>query len=221
MYGMSSFQDIRRWYREVTAYRVIDSLKRRGFEAFYVESRDEARDLTLKLIPSDAAAIGVGGSVTVRELGLLDILSEKGYRVIHHWIEGLSGDENRRVRLEEVNADVFLTSVNALTLDGQLILVDGVGNRVAAASFGPRTVIAIVGFNKLVPDLDYGLWRVKNIAMPMNARRLKLNTPCARLGYCTDCLGMDRGCRATLILDMKPSMTEHYYVILVGEDLGF
>ncbi|MCX8162487.1 MAG: lactate utilization protein [Candidatus Bathyarchaeota archaeon] len=218
---MSSFQDIRKWYREVTAYRVIDSLRKRGFEAFYTESRSEARDLTLKLIPSDTVTIGVGGSVTVRELGLLEALSEKGYRVIHHWIEGLSRDESRRVRLDEVNAEVFLTSVNALTSDGRLILIDGVGNRVAAASFGPKTVIAIAGFNKLVPDLDYGLWRVKNVAMPMNARRLKLDTPCARLGYCTDCLGVDRGCRVTLIIDMKPSMTEHYYLILVGEDLGF
>lgn len=215
------FQDIRKWYREVTAYRVVDSLRKRGFEAFYVESRIEARDLALKLIPPGTATIGVGGSVTIREIGLLEALSEKGYRVIHHWIEGLSGDESRRVRLEEINADVFLTSVNALTLDGRLILVDGVGNRVAASAFGPRTVIAIAGFNKLVPDLDYGLWRVKNIAMPMNARRLKLDTPCARLGYCTECQGTNRGCRATLILDMKPSMTEHYYLILVGEDLGF
>lgn len=221
MYGMSIFQDIRRWYREITAYRVVDSLKKRGFEAFYVESREEARDLTLKLIPPGTVTIGVGGSVTIRELGLIEILSEKGYRIIHHWIEELSRDESRRIRLEEVNADLFLTSVNALTLDGKLILIDGVGNRVAAASFGPRIVIAIAGFNKLVPNLDYGLWRVKNIAMPMNAKRLKLDTPCARLGYCTECLGMERGCRATLILDMKPSMTDNYYVIIVGEDLGF
>lgn len=218
---MSMFQDIRKWYREVTAYRVVDSLRKRGFEAFYVESKIEAKDLALRLIPSNTVTIGVGGSVTIREIGLLEALSDKGYRVIHHWIEGLSGDESRRVRLEEINADVFLTSVNALTLDGRLILVDGVGNRVAASAFGPRTVIAIVGFNKLVPDLDYGLWRVKNVAMPMNARRLKLDTPCAKLGYCTECQGSSRGCRATLILDMKPSMTEHYYLILVGEDLGF
>lgn len=214
------FHEVRRWYREALASKVVEGLQKRGFKASYVESKAEAKDRVLELIPRGSVKIGVGGSVTIRELGLIEALSERGFQVVHHWVRGLSREESYRVRMEEVNSDVFLTSVNAVTVEGELILVDGVGNRVAAAAFGPRIVIAVVGFNKIVPDLKYGMWRVRNVAMPMNARRLGLATPCASLGYCVDCETSVRGCRVTLILDRRPSMTD-YHVVLVGEELGF
>ncbi|MEM3137804.1 MAG: LUD domain-containing protein, partial [Thermofilaceae archaeon] len=111
-------------------------------------------------------------------------------------------------------------SVNAVTMDGKLISIDGVGNRVAAMIFGPKRVIVVAGKNKLVRDVKEGLWRAKNIAAVMNCKRLKLKTPCVKLDRCLDCSSPERACNITVIVERKPSLTD-FHVILVNEDLGF
>jgi len=198
--------------------RAAEALRRRGFEAYVARSRAEARELALSLVPP-GAVVGVGGSVTVRELGLIEELERRGFRVVHHWVEA-PPEEIDRLRRLELTSDVFLTSVNAVTLDGVLLSIDGTGNRVAATAFGPRRVVIVAGRNKLVRDLSEALWRARNVAAVLNSRRLGLPTPCAQLGYCVDCDSPHRICRVVLILERRPAGAD-YHVILVDEDLGY
>ncbi len=213
------FSDIKNWYRGQLINTVIDALRKNGFSAHYAEDKERAKDLVLSLIPPNSS-VGIGGSVTIRELQLPQILRERGFKVIEHWIKGLSREESWRVRREEIMADVFLSSVNAITLDGKLIAIDGAGNRVAALAFGPKKVIVVVGINKIVRNVEEGLWRSRNIAALMNAKRLGLSTPCVKEGICRKCSYPTSICRITLILEARPSFTD-FHVVLVGEQLGF
>ncbi|MBC7091886.1 MAG: lactate utilization protein [Nitrososphaeria archaeon] len=207
-------EDVREWYNMELALKAVESLKRNGFSAYYFKGRSEAVEKILGLVP-EKAVVGVGGSITVRELGLPEILSKRGHEVILH--NSPDTFENRRKTLV---ADVFLSSVNAVTLDGKLVCLDGVGNRVAALAFGPKKTIVVAGVNKLVRGLDEALWRVKNVAAPMNVKRLNRKAPCALNGLCVDCDSSERLCRAILILEKAPARSD-FHVILVGESLGF
>jgi hypothetical protein len=173
----------------------------------------------LDLIPPDSV-VGVGGSITVRELGLIEALQKRGNRVVQHWQKGLSFDEIIAVERQHLTSEVFLTSSNAITEAGQLVNVDGGGNRVAAMIFGPKKVIVIAGENKIVKDVDAGLERIKRVAAPLNAKRLNLSTPCAVTGVCTDCDIPERICNITTIIHRKSEETD-ITIILVGETLGF
>jgi hypothetical protein len=117
-------------------------------------------------------------------------------------------------------ADLFLSSSNAVTLNGELVNIDGVGNRVNSTNFGPGKVILVVGYNKIVEDVQEAIQRIKNVAAPLNARRLNVDVPCAKVGKCVDCNSPNRICRAIVIHERKPSLTD-ILVILVGEELGF
>lgn len=212
-------RDIAGWYIEKIAENVIGALKRNGFSAYFAKNREEAINKVLELIP-EGAKVGMGGSTTLAELNLAEILTKKGHKVVRHDIPGLSQEEQLQIRREELLTDVFLASANAITLDGKIVNVDGVGNRVAAMAFGPKKVILIAGINKVVKDVESAIWRVKNVVAPMNAKRLNRRVPCVEGGLCTDCNEPDRICRVMLILEKRPSFTD-YHIILVGEELGF
>lgn len=216
---MNVRRELKQWHDERMIEKVLKSLENRGFKAYYVSSGEEAVKKALTLIPVDAK-IGVGGSMTIRELKLLDKLAERGHQIIRHDIPGLTLEKQFEIRREELTVDVFLSSTNAITLDGEIVNMDGTGNRVAALAFGPKKVIIIAGVNKIVKDLNSAIWRIENVAAPINAKRLKKNTPCTISGFCMDCSTPDRICNILLILKRKPSLTD-YHVILVGEELGF
>lgn len=211
--------DIVNWHIEKISGHVVEALKKNGFNAYFVRNREGAINKVLELIPQ-GAKIGIGGSTTIRELNLVKILTEKGHKVIRHDIPSLSQGERFRMRREELLSDVFLASANAITLDGKIVNMDGTGNRVAAMAFGPKRVILVVGINKIVKDVESAIWRVKNVAAPMNAKRLKRRVPCVEEGLCTDCDEPGRICKVLLILEKRPTLTD-YHVILVGEELGF
>lgn len=211
--------EVREWHRGVRVERALHALKENGFKTIYASTRIEAVEEILKLIPKDAV-VGVGGSITVRELGLIDALSRQGNRVAQHWQKGLSQEESMAIRRTQLTSDVFLTSSNAVTESGQLVNVDGVGNRVAAMIFGPKKVIVVAGVNKIVTDLEGALDRVNNVASPMNAKRLTRKTPCAVTGACTDCRSPERICNVTTIINRRPIRTD-FTVVLVGEELGY
>ena len=212
-------REITEWYIEQISRHVVEALKKNGFNAYFVKSGKEAVNKVLELIPVNAK-VGIGGSATIRELKIPDILAEKGYEVIRHDVPGLSPEEQFQIRRKELLADVFLASANAITLDGKIVSMDGTGNRVAAMAFGPKMVILVAGVNKVVKDLEDAIWRIKNVAAPMNAKRLKRDVPCVEDGLCKDCNTPDRICNILLVLEKRPSLTE-YHVILVGEELGF
>jgi len=210
---------VKNWYLEEKNKRTLASLEKNGFKTLYMATKREAADEVLKLIPK-GVLVGVGGSMTVRELGLVEALIRRGNEVAQHWQAGLSEEERMVARRRQLTSDVFLTSSNAITERGQLVNIDGAGNRVAAMIFGPKKVIVVAGANKIVKDLNEALERVRKVAAPMDARRLNLKTPCAVSGVCTDCDAPDRICRVTTIMDRKPLKTD-ITVVLVGEELGY
>jgi L-lactate utilization protein LutB len=210
--------EVKRWYRDQKIQRTLAALKKNGFQTFFAPTRRDAREKALSLIPSNAV-VGVGGSITIREINLINSLTTRGNTVVQHWLPP-PGEDTVTTMRKEVGSDVFLASSNAVTEDGKLINTDDTGNRVAAMIFGPRKVIVIAGINKIVKDVAEGIQRVKNVAAPMNARRLNKQTPCAVTGVCTDCDSPNRICRVTTIMEREPDETD-VTVILVGEELGF
>jgi L-lactate utilization protein LutB len=197
----------------------VEKLKAHDFEATCVKTKEEAvKEIWRHVTPE--MKVGVGGSMTIREIGILDQLRAKGHLVYDHWVPGLSREESLRLRKFQMSSDLFLSSSNAVTMNGELVNIDGAGNRVNSITFGPGKVILVSGFNKLVEDIQEAIKRIKNVVTPMNARRLNIEVPCAKLGHCVDCNSPDRLCRAVVILERKPLLTD-MLVILVGEELGY
>ena len=199
--------------------KTLASLKKHGLEALFFQARAEAKTEILKRIPVQAK-VGVGGSVTLREIGLLDDLTRRGNLLFNHWQEDLSKEGRFEMGRRQQGADFFLTSTNALTQDGKLVNVDATGNRVTSMVFGPPKVIVVTGTNKIVKDLSEGLERIKKVVAPRNCQRRKDPTPCAADGVCHDCNSPGRLCRITTIIERKPFDTE-LAVFLIGEELGY
>lgn len=191
--------------------KVKASLEERGFVVSCFATAEEAMDyLDGKL---DGKSIGIGGSMTIRDMGL-DQRLETHNQVIWHWKDGTTQ--------EAAGAQVYLTSVNGLAETGEIINIDGTGNRVASTIFGHEEVYFIVGRNKLAPDYDGALWRARNIASPKNAQRLGKKTPCAVKGdKCYDCKSPQRICRALTVLWEAPTGIGRSEVVLIDQELGF
>jgi len=207
------------WVFEQRCKKAVAALMKNEFDAIYCESREEARRNIIDEARK-ARTIGFGGSMTVRELQLEPDLEQTGAELLQHNKPGLSAEEKLNIRRQQLTCDLFLTGSNAVTLNGQLVNIDGVGNRVGAMMFGPKQVIVVVGRNKIVEDVHAALKRIKEIAAPANARRLDLKLPCAVTGQCSECNSPDRICRATVILDRKPSQA-NIRVLIINDDLGY
>lgn len=167
------------WYRRARSEKAVSALLKNGFEAIYMPDRASAAGEVLNRVPHESD-VGVGGSVTIRDMGLIEALRSSGHTVYDHWESGLSGKDLLKVRKAQLNAGVFITSSNAVTLDGKLVNVDASGNRVAAMIFGPNKVIVVAGVNKIVRDVGDALERIKGIASPKNCHRRNDPTPCAK-----------------------------------------
>ncbi len=212
---------IRDWFVEDRGRRAAEALKRRDFNAHYVETQDKAREMILKEIPP-GATVGVGGSVTIRGLKVLDALKARGHKIFDHWdVPRDPRDESFVVRRAQQTSDVFLASTNAITMEGQLVNIDGAGNRVNGLAFGPKKAIVVAGVNKIAADLESALRRIKEVAVPLNCRRLNISPPCIKAGKCVDCRVPQRTCRITTIIEWKPPFFSDYLVIIVGENLGY
>jgi L-lactate utilization protein LutB len=203
-----------------TIDKVIECLKKNEMEAVYFPTVAEAKEEILRRIPS-GARVGIGGSITLREMGIPEALEKRGDEVYDHWKEGLSKEGRQEVGKKQQKSDFFLSSTNALTLDGKLINVDATGNRVASMIFGPERVMVIAGVNKIVKNLNEGLARVKKVAAPRNCQRRKDPTPCAQDLICHNCDTPARLCRVTTIIERRPWGIKEFAVLLVGEELGY
>lgn len=206
------------WLGEQMGHRAVENLKKHGFDAHFSTSTEEARDLVLALAHK-FETIGFGGSSTTRALELPDRFKAEGKTVYDHW-DPPADSSDLEIRLKQGRCDCFISSANAISVTGEIVNVDGVGNRTNAMTFGCPHVIIVAGVNKLAPDLQGALDRVRTVAGPMRARSLNMATPCAETGFCTDCNSPQRICRITAILHRKPMMTD-VTVILVNERLGF
>jgi hypothetical protein len=207
------------WLWEKLAEKCIKNLKSHGFDAHFVSTIDDARDVILKMV-SRFETFGFGGSNTARALGVLEELKAKGKTIYDHWQEGLSKEDDLDIRLQQGRCDCFFCSANAISSTGEVVNVDGIGNRTNAMTFGPKKVMIVAGMNKVTPDLESAISRVREIAAPMRAKSLGMETPCAETGICNDCNSPQRICRVTTILHRKPMLTD-VSVILVNESLGF
>lgn len=199
--------------------RTIFSLKRNGFKVRYFMNRKRLLKEIPKII-KDYQNIGMGGSVTLAELGIIPLLEKEKKNIIYHGLPGLSCEEKTKIRIKELTCDLFLTSANAITEKGEIINKDAIGNRVGASLFGPKKILIFAGINKIVKNLEEAIKRIKRIAAPLNAKRLNLNTPCVKTGVCQDCDSEDRICRITVIMEKRPKYSD-IEVFLIGERLGF
>jgi hypothetical protein len=213
--------DEKSWSLDKLVERTVQALKSNFFDAVCFDTRSELIDAVAGLV-EPGMEVGLGGSTTIRsDLGLPEKIRERGGIILDHWQAGLSKEENLAVRRRQLTCDLFIASANAITEKGEIVNVDGVGNRVAGTVFGPKKVVIIAGYNKIVPDLNGALERIKQVAGPMNAKRLGLSAlPCAKTGHCHDCRSEERMCRVICIMQRKPSLTD-LSVFLLKEDMGF
>ena len=194
--------------------KTVKNLRLRGFEVSYFDNRDDAKNYLLGKIKD--ATVGIGGMMTCEEIGLFDALVENGNTVYWHWKQ--AGWET----LENENAsDVFISSANAIAETGEIVNIDGRGNRLAGLAFGKKRVFIVAGTNKIAEDLTAAIERARNVAAVKNAARFKKDTPCQKDGKCHDCRVADRICREMLITMGVPMDMESIEVVLIGEELGY
>ena len=213
--------DNMKWHNETIGKKVVAALVKNRYDAVYVATKEEAVQSALEIIPTKTS-IGFGGSMTRVEIGLVEKLKEQSREHIFiDWHKaGLSVEEQAQERKKAITADVFLAGVNAATLDGQLISIDGTGNRIAGMIYGPQKIVLIFGVNKIVKDVEAGLERMRLVARPANNKRLNLPNPCVQTGFCVNCDSPTRICNVTTILNKKPRLSD-ISVIIVGENLGY
>lgn len=174
----------------------------------------------LKTILIDQKSVAVGGSVTLQHMGVIDLLRKSDVQFIDRYEEGIDRDEMQNRFRQAFFADLFLTSTNALTMDGCLYNIDGNGNRVAAMIYGPKEVIVIAGLNKIFNNEEEAIEHIRQYSAPANALRLNKKTPCAKLGYCQDCMSPDRICSSYVKLGYQGNKNR-IQIILVEDNLGY
>ena len=197
--------------------QLVKNLEKRGFQAFYCENPDQALEKALSLIP-DGVTVGWGGAMSAEQIGLMEGLRTRNVTLIDR---AKAANPQERVALMKqcLTADVFLTGANGLSLDGQMVNIDGNGNRVAAIVYGPESVIVVAGMNKVCDTLEQAVQRARRVAAPANAQRFDIATPCKAGGSCQDCLSPDSICNQMLITRRcRPAGRIKF--ILVGQDLG-
>ena len=200
---------------ELLADKIIKGLESRNMTGYYAATREEALAKALEIIP-EGSTIGMGGSVSAAEIGLVDAVKNGNY----NFIDRSQYADQREAYLKTCDADFFLASVNAMTEDGVLINIDGNSNRVSAIAHGPKHVLFIVGINKVCKDVDSAMKRARNVAAPINAQRFGLSTPCAQTGSCFNCKSPDTICCQFLITRYSRH-PGRIHVILVNDNLGF
>ncbi|MDE6473758.1 MAG: lactate utilization protein [Clostridia bacterium] len=197
---------------------LLNNLTKRGFKPHYFDARKDALDFVLNLIPQ-GASVGIGGSMTVKELGLDNMLAKRGNSVYSHSL--VSPELRDKVYQLAGSADWYISSANALSEEGDVVNIDGSANRISALAFGVKNILYVLGSNKISPDLASAIDRARNIAAPPNAKRLNKNTPCATSGQCCLCDSEDCICNATLISHHPTRYQENVYIVIIGESLGY
>lgn len=197
---------------------LVKNLRSRHFDAYYCETREEALAKALELIPM-RATVGWGGALSAQQIGLMDALNSGAYNAIDR--EKTATPQEREAAMKKcLLADVFVTGANAISLDGQMVNIDGNGNRVAAIVYGPDSVVVVAGMNKVVDTLEAAITRARTVAAPMNKQRFALDTPCEVTGTCANCKSDGCICNQILITrNCKPAGRIKF--VLVGEELGF
>jgi len=209
--------EARHWHAEKRIEETLRAINKNNMEGVYAGDRREALNEILKRIPPNAT-VTHGGSYTLQEIGITDILRNGEYRYIRREVPA-NEKEDRDVQIKGFSSDIYLTSVNAITTAGELIALDGIGNRVASLLFGPQKVLVVAGKNKIVNSLDDGIRRIREYVAPIHAKRRGWDLPCTKTGTCVECRDPKRICNKLAVLQYERDR-ERTTVILVGEDLG-
>lgn len=199
--------------------KVAEALKSRNINAHIVSTKEEARQKALSLI-DPKEKVNFGGSITLKDTGLLEELRKKDYKLIDRDLLNSSFYMKQWVMKNSAAEGVYLSGANAITEEGMIVNMDGWGNRINAINYGPDKVIIIAGKNKIVNNLDSAIERIKKVAGPMNTKRLKKNTPCAKTGECSDCRSDERICNILSVVQFQNN-PDRIHVILVEENLGY
>ena len=207
------------WYWLTKMKNAKKALEKNGIRAYVTDNRGDALKKALSLIKK-GSTVGLGGSRTAEEIGLLEALRSGKYKLFDQYGGKHTRAEQLEIRKKGTHAAFFVCGSNAVTEDGKLVNIDGLGNRLAAMCYGPGKVIIVAGRNKVVSDVDTAIDRVRNVAAPMNAKRFGLDTPCARTGRCADCSSPNRICSLMLVIE-KQKIKDRMHVILINEELGF
>ncbi len=198
---------------KIDPLKVLEVFAKHGYTTHFFNSVDEANKYFEDNI--QGRSVGAGGSITIAQMGLLELLSKKN-KIYSHSYSGDSSDIAKAA-----SADIYLTSANAISATGEIVNIDGRGNRISATLNGPGEIYFICGVNKIEPDLPSAIWRAKNIAAPKNAQRLVRKTPCAaKADKCYNCSSPERICRATCI-HTHPLFSAPAHIVLIGADLGY
>lgn len=212
---MSASQEIIDKRNTLYAQKVIKGLESRNMSGYYVENKEDALKKALELI-GEGSSVTMGGCMSAHEIGLVDALKKGNYE----FIDRDAYEDKRAAMLAAYDADVFLSSANAMTEDGILINIDGNSNRVSAIAQGPRKVVFIIGMNKVCADVDSAMKRARNTAAPINAQRFGLSTPCSKTGACMNCKSPDTIC-CQILITRYSRHAGRIHVILVNDTLGF
>ena len=197
---------------------LVKNLKARHFDAYYCETKEEALKKALELIPK-GASVGWGGALSAEQIGLMEAIHAGNYKAIDR---SRAKDQQERDQMQKdmMFADVFLTGANGLSMDGQMVNIDGTGNRVAATIYGPKSVIVVAGMNKVEDDLETAIHRARTVAAPMNNQRFNNDNPCSVTGTCGNCKNETCICNQ-IVITRHCRPVGRIKFILVGEALGF
>jgi hypothetical protein len=204
--------------KEKLALKTVKSLIECGFDAVYVKTKEEAADYVMQHC-TKGMSVGFGGSTTTTQMDLAKRVDDLGATVISHSLASTPQEKLDLMRKEQL-CDLFISSTNAITMEGTLINIDAIGNRVGAMMFGPSQVAVIAGINKVFYSKDEAYDYLRKVTCPVNNIRLDYPTPCVKTGYCVDCKVERRMCRAYTELRRRPLLTP-FLVVIVGEELGF
>lgn len=203
-------------YNQILADTIIKNLESRNMEGYYVSSKKEAAEKVISLMKK-GSSVSWGGSATLTEAGVIEAVYNNGN---YNIIDRDKAEDRRKAMIEALSCDYFLMSTNAITFDGQLVNIDGLGNRTAALIFGPENVIIVAGMNKCAADLDSAMARARNKAAVTNTLKFGLSTPCTKTGHCYNCKSPETVC-CQFVTTRFSKIKNRIKVILVGEELGY
>ncbi len=208
---------LRAWKNQ--AETIIKNLEKRNMEGYFAETKEEAVRIIMERFLTPGTSVCFGGSMTLKESGLMDAI-EQSDCIVYDRTTAKTPEEMRDMKAKMINSDYFLMSTNAITIDGELVNIDGFANRVSFLCYGPEHVIVLAGMNKVVSGVEDGVRRVRDVASPPNTVRLNKNTPCAVTGRCGDCYSEDCIC-SQLVITRRSGVKNRIKVILVAEELGY
>lgn len=206
-------------YHETLAATIIKNLEKRQMEGYYCPTVEDAEKLAFSFL-KDGQSVSFGGSMTLEETGMLTALRHDPSIHLIDRSTAKTPEETKKMYHDALSSDVYFMSTNAITANGELVNIDGTGNRVAALIYGPETVIILTGMNKVAANVEEALSRIHNVATPQNCIRLNKKTPCAATGRCADCLSPEGICNQ-IVITRRSGNPDRIKVILIGESLGY